>query len=99
QVLSLGMEQTMLSEFLSLRVGTYKNVQDAGSVFTPTAGLGIRIYSFRLDLAGGYDFDKRNALASGALALTFLMVYLADENPFSSYNFLHHNRIFVLCRA
>ena len=71
QVLSLGMEQTMLSEFLSLRVGTYKNVQDAGSVFTPTAGLGIRIYSFRLDLAGGYDFDKGNALASGALAWTF----------------------------
>ena len=71
QVLSLGMEQTMLSEFLSFRVGTYKNVQDAGSVFTPTAGLGIRIYSFRLDLAGGYDFDKGNAIASGALAWTF----------------------------
>ena len=71
QVLSLGMEQTMLSEFLSFRVGTYKNVQDAGSVFTPTAGLGIRIYSFRLDIAGGYDFDKGNALASGALAWTF----------------------------
>ena len=71
QVLSLGMEQTMLSEFLSLRVGTYKNVQDAGSIFTPTAGLGIRIYSFRLDLAGGYDFDKGGAIASGALAWTF----------------------------
>lgn len=71
QVLSLGMEQTILSEFLSLRVGTYKNVQDAGSIFTPTAGLGLRIYSFRLDLAGGYDFDKGGAIASGALAWTF----------------------------
>jgi len=71
QVLSLGMEQTILSEFLSFRVGTYKNVQDAGSIFTPTAGLGIRIYSFRLDLAGGYDFDKGGTLASGALAWTF----------------------------
>jgi F plasmid transfer operon, TraF, protein len=71
QVLSLGLEQTMLSEFLSFRVGTYKNVQDAGSIFTPTAGLGIRIYSFRLDLAGGYDFDKGGAIASGALAWTF----------------------------
>jgi hypothetical protein len=71
QVLSLGMEQTLLSEFLSLRIGTYKNVQDAGSIFTPTAGLGIRIYSFRLDLAGGYDFDKGGAIASGALAWTF----------------------------
>jgi hypothetical protein len=71
QVLSLGMEQTILSEFLSFRVGTYKNVQDAGSIFTPTAGIGIRIYSFRLDLGGGYDFNKGGALASGALSLTF----------------------------
>ena len=71
QVLSLGMEQTILSEFLSFRVGTYKNVQDAGSIFTPTAGLGIRIYSFRMDLAGGYDFDRGSTIASGALAWTF----------------------------
>ena len=71
QVLSLGMEQTILSEFLSFRVGTYKNVQDAGSIFTPTAGLGLRIYSFRLDAAGGYDFDDGGALASGAIAWTF----------------------------
>ena len=71
QMLSLGMEQTILSEFLSFRVGTYKNVQDAGSIFVPTAGLGLRIFSFRLDLAGGYDFDKGGAIASGALAWTF----------------------------
>jgi hypothetical protein len=71
QVLSLGMEQTVLSEFLSFRVGTYKNVQDAGSIFTPTAGLGMRIYAFRMDLAGGYDFDKGGAIASGALAWIF----------------------------
>ena len=71
QVLSLGMEQTVLSEFLSFRVGTYKNVQDAGSIFTPTTGLGVRIYSFRMDLAGGYDFDKGGAIASGALAWIF----------------------------
>lgn len=71
QLLSLGMEQTILSEFLSFRVGTYKNVQDAGSIFTPTAGLGIRIYSFRMDLASGYDFDKGGAIASGALAWIF----------------------------
>jgi hypothetical protein len=71
QVLSLGMEQTVLSEFLSFRVGTYKNVQDAGSIFTPTAGLGLRMYSFRLDVAGGYDFDNGGAIASGAVAWTF----------------------------
>jgi hypothetical protein len=71
QVLSLGMEQTILSEFISFRVGTYKNVRDAGSIFTPTAGLGLRIYSFRLDVAGGYDFDNGGAIASGAVAWTF----------------------------
>jgi hypothetical protein len=71
QVLSLGMEQTILSEFLSFRVGTYKNVKDADSIFTPTAGLGLRIYSFRLDLAGGYDFNEGGALLSGAIAWTF----------------------------
>jgi len=71
QVLSLGMEQTILSEFLSLRVGTYKNVHDAGSIFTPTAGLGIRIFSFRLDLAGGYDFNQGGTIASGALGWIF----------------------------
>jgi hypothetical protein len=71
QVLSLGMEQTILSEFLSFRVGTYRNVQDAGSIFTPTAGLGLRMYSFRLDVAGGYDFDNGGALVSGAIAWTF----------------------------
>jgi hypothetical protein len=65
------MEQTILSEFLSFRVGTYKNVQDAGSIFTPTAGIGFRIYSFRLDLAGGYDFNEGGALGSAALSLTF----------------------------
>jgi hypothetical protein len=71
QVLSLGMEQTILSEFLSFRVGTYKNVQDAGSIFTPTAGIGMRMYAFRLDLGGGYDFNEGGAIASGGLALTF----------------------------
>jgi len=71
QVLSLGMEQTILSEFLSFRVGTYKNVQDAGSIFVPTAGIGIRMYSFRLDLGGGYDFDNGGAIASGALSWIF----------------------------
>lgn len=71
QVLSLGVEQTILSEFLSFRVGTYKNVQDAGSIFTPTGGLGLRVYSFRLDVAGGYDFDNGGGLASGAVAWTF----------------------------
>jgi len=71
QLLSLGAEQTILNEFLSLRVGAFKNMQDPGIPFTPTAGLGLRMYAFRLDLGGGYDFREKGALASGSLSLTF----------------------------
>ncbi|WP_455245917.1 conjugal transfer protein TraF [Petrachloros mirabilis] len=71
QVLSLGAEQTILSQFLSFRVGAFKNMKDAGTPFTPTAGLGIRIYAFRLDLGGGYDFREKGALASGSVSMTF----------------------------
>ena len=71
QVLSLGAEQTILTEFLSFRVGAFKNMQDPGTPFTPTAGLGVRIFAFRLDLGGGYDFREKGALASGSLSLTF----------------------------
>jgi hypothetical protein len=71
QVLSLGAEQTILSEFLSLRVGAFKNVQDAQSPFTPTAGFGLRIFALRVDVGGGYDFRERGALASGSVSLTF----------------------------
>ncbi|HEY7129430.1 MAG TPA: conjugal transfer protein TraF [Nitrospira sp.] len=71
QVLSLGAEQTILTEFLSFRVGAFKNMQDAGTPFTPTAGLGVRIFAFRLDMAGGYDFREQGALASGSLSMTF----------------------------
>ena len=71
QVLSLGAEQTILAEFLSFRVGAFKNMQDPGTPFTPTAGLGVRIFAFRLDLGGGYDFREKGALASGSVSLTF----------------------------
>jgi hypothetical protein len=71
QVLSLGAEQTILTEFLSFRFGTFKNMQDAKTPFTPTAGLGLRFYAFRLDLGGGYDFREKGALASGSVSLTF----------------------------
>jgi hypothetical protein len=46
-------------------------MQDAGTPFTPTAGLGLRIFAFRLDVAGGYDFVEKGALASGSLSFTF----------------------------
>jgi hypothetical protein len=71
QVLSLGAEQTILNEFLSLRIGAFKNVQDANSVVTPTAGIGLRIFALRVDVGGGYDFRERGALASGTAAFTF----------------------------
>lgn len=71
QVLSLGAEQTILSEFLSLRIGALKNMQDAASPFTPTAGFGLRIFAFRMDFGGGYDFRERGILASGSVSLTF----------------------------
>ncbi len=71
QLLSLGAEQTILTEFLSFRVGAFKNMQDPGTPWTPTAGLGVRIFAFRLDLGGGYDFREKGALASGSVSLTF----------------------------
>lgn len=71
QVLSLGAEQTLFSEFLSLRLGAYKNVADAASNVTPTAGFGLRMYAFRMDFGAGYDFKEGGVLASGSLSLTF----------------------------
>ena len=71
QILSLGAEQTIFSEFLSFRVGGFKNMQDAGTPFIPTAGLGLRIFAFRLDVGGGYDFREEGALVSGSASMTF----------------------------
>lgn len=71
QVLSVGAEQTILNEFLSLRLGAYKNVQDAAATITPTAGIGLRVFALRVDVGGGYDFRERGALASGSVSLTF----------------------------
>ncbi len=71
QLLSLGLEQTILSEFLSFRVGTFKNMQDASTPFVPTAGLGIRWFNFRADAGGGYDFREKGALVSASISFTF----------------------------
>ncbi|WP_447977362.1 conjugal transfer protein TraF [Candidatus Nitrospira bockiana] len=71
RVLSVGAEQTILSEFLSIRVGALKNVEDAKSIVTPTAGFGIRIFALRVDIGGGYDFRERQALAAGSISMTF----------------------------
>lgn len=71
QLLSLGAEQTFLSEFISLRIGTFKNMQDAATPFIPTAGLGLRLFFLRADLGGGYDFREQGALVSGSISATF----------------------------
>jgi hypothetical protein len=71
RVLSLGAEQKVLWDILSLRAGVLKNVEDAHSYFTPTAGIGVRIWALRADIGGGYDFRERGALVSGSLAVTF----------------------------
>ena len=71
QVLSIGAEQTIFSEFMSFRLGAFKNMKDAGTPFTPTAGLGLRIFALRVDVGGGYDFREQGALVSGSASLTF----------------------------
>lgn len=71
QLLSLGVEQTILTEFLSFRVGTFKNMQDASTPFVPTAGLGMRWFNFRADAGGGYDFREKGALVSASISFTF----------------------------
>ncbi|MGQ0810717.1 MAG: conjugal transfer protein TraF [Nitrospiraceae bacterium] len=71
RVLSLGAEQTLFLEVLSLRVGALKNVEDAASAITPTAGIGLKLFALRIDVGGGYDFRERGALASGSVAVTF----------------------------
>jgi F plasmid transfer operon, TraF, protein len=71
QMLSLGAEQTIFSEFLSFRLGAFKNMKDAGTPFTPTAGLGLRLFAFRMNVGGGYDFREQGALVSGSISLTF----------------------------
>lgn len=71
RVISLGAEQTLFSELLSLRLGAYKNVADASSYVTPTAGFGFRLWALRGDVAAGYDFREGGALVSGSLGMTF----------------------------
>ena len=70
RVLSLGVEQGIF-EVLFLRAGALKNVEDAKSRVTPTAGVGLHVGAFQFDVGGGYDFDDRGALGSFSLALTF----------------------------
>ena len=71
RVFSVGAEQTILADFLAFRLGAWKDVEDAKTSITPTAGFGIRFFGLRVDIGGGYDFRERHALVSGSVAMTF----------------------------
>lgn len=71
QVFSVGAEQTIFSELLSLRIGAFKNTADANATITPTAGLGLRLWALRMEVGGGYDFKESSAIVSGTVAMVF----------------------------
>jgi hypothetical protein len=71
QTVAAGVELTLPREIMSFRGGLYKNTADSDSNVVYTAGLGFRIFAFRMDLAGAYDFDEREYQASVDLALRF----------------------------
>jgi long-subunit fatty acid transport protein len=71
QTVAGGVELTILQEVLSLRAGAYKNTANTNANVVYTAGLGLRMAAFRLDLAGAYDFKEQEAQASASLALWF----------------------------
>jgi len=71
QTVAGGIELTMLSEILTLRAGAYKNTANDLANIVYTAGLGLRIFALRIDVAGAYDFKEQEAQASASLALRF----------------------------
>jgi hypothetical protein len=71
QTVAAGVELTLPKEIVSFRGGLYKNTADSNSNVVYTAGLGFRIFAVRLDLAGAYDFDKREGQASVDVAVRF----------------------------
>ncbi len=71
QTLAVGLEKTLFSEYLNLRLGAYKNLAESGTKAVYTAGIGFRLFALRLDVAGAYNSDKDEAQASVDLALRF----------------------------
>ena len=71
QTAAVGVEKTFFSEYLSVRAGAFKNTADSSSKAVYTAGLGLRLSVLRVDVAGAYDFDERQAQVSADLALMF----------------------------
>jgi hypothetical protein len=71
QVAAIGLEQTLLAEYFNLRLGLNKNLADDDAKTIYTGGIGLRLFALRINVAGGYDFDERQAEVSADLALRF----------------------------
>jgi hypothetical protein len=54
-----------------VRAGAFKNTADSSSKTVYTAGLGLRLFALRVDVAGAYDFNERQGQVSADLALRF----------------------------
>ncbi len=71
QTAAAGIELTLPAEVISIRGGVYKNMADSDANLVYTAGLGMRVFFFRADLAGAYDFQEQEYQASLDLAFRF----------------------------
>lgn len=71
QTAAAGVELTLPAEVISIRGGLYKNMADSDANLVYTAGVGMRVFFFRADLAGAYDFQDQEFQASLDLAFRF----------------------------
>lgn len=71
QTVAAGVELTLPKEIMSFRGGLYKNTAASDSNVVYTAGVGLRIFALRIDVAGAYDFQEREYQASVDVALRF----------------------------
>lgn len=71
QTAAAGLEITLPKEIISIRGGVYKNLADDNSNPVYTAGLGVRLFFLRVDVAGAYDFEEQEAQVAANIALRF----------------------------
>lgn len=71
QTVAAGVELTLPKEIMSFRGGVYKNTAASNSNVVYTAGVGLRIFVLRIDVAGAYDFDQREYQGSVDVAFRF----------------------------
>lgn len=71
QTAAAGFEVTLPKEIISIRGGVYKNLAEDSSNPVYTAGLGLRLFFLRVDVAGAYDFKEQEAQVAASLALRF----------------------------